>query len=190
MDLSTIVLEEGKRLVVGIDGLSRSGKTTFSKKLVENLRKKAIPVYVLHLDDHIEGRKKRYDTGYDPWYEYYHLQWDIEWLKVNLFEKLKWTDQISLPFYEQEDDTHAVAIINLPLSGVILIEGVFLQRKEWRDFFDYVVYLDCPKEIRFSRETESAQLDLEKFINRYWKAEDYYLKRESPTKQANLVIST
>ncbi len=41
MDLSTIVLEEGKRLVVGIDGLSRSGKTTFSKKLVENLRKKS-----------------------------------------------------------------------------------------------------------------------------------------------------
>ncbi len=49
MGLPTIIPEEGKRLIVGIDGLSRSGKTTFAKKLVENQREKAIPVLVLIL---------------------------------------------------------------------------------------------------------------------------------------------
>ena len=40
---------------------------------------------------------------------------------------------------------------------VIVIEGVFLQRKEWRDFFHYMVYLDCPRETRFLRESEETQ---------------------------------
>lgn len=99
-------------------------------------------------------------------------------------------DQIYLPFYDQEDDTHTELTINLPRRGVILIEGVFLQRKEWRGFYDYVVYLDCPKNKRFSRETKSARMEHERYKNRYWKAEDYYLKMESPAKQANLVIIT
>lgn len=31
--------------------------------------------------------------------------------------------------------------VQIPIVGVIVIEGVFLQRKEWRDFFHYMVYL-------------------------------------------------
>ena len=43
--------------------------------------------------------------------------------------------------------------VQIPIVGVIVIEGVFLQRKEWRDFFHYMVYLDCPRETRFLRES-------------------------------------
>jgi uridine kinase len=63
----------------------------------------------------------------------------------------------------------------IPNDCVVIIEGVFLQRKEWREFFDYIVYLDCPRETRFLREGEIVKGNIEKFRNRYWKAEDYYL---------------
>lgn len=71
---------------------------------------------------------------------------------------------------------------------MIIIEGVFLQRSEWRSFYDYVVYLDCPRNKRFLRESNATQKDIEKFRNRYWQAEDYYLKMEAPAKQANLIL--
>ncbi|NIK75498.1 uridine kinase [Paenibacillus castaneae] len=181
-------IEKGNRLIIGIDGLSRSGKTTFTNKLSHLFHKENSNVCVLHMDDYIVERNKRYNTGHEAWYEYYTLQWDVGWLKENLFEKLKEASMLVLPCYDNESDSHSMQNIKMADSCVLLIEGVFLQRKEWRNFYDYVVYLDCPREERFARESVSAQDEIKKFMNRYWKAEDYYLATEAPAKQANIVL--
>jgi uridine kinase len=191
-DLLDIVLniDKSTRFILGIDGLSRSGKTTLVKKLKVILKEKRINVCVFHMDDFIVERKKRYNTGNDEWIEYYYLQWDIQWLKENFFIKLRESNQITLPFYDGELDTHTIQNVTLPDTCMIIIEGVFLQRREWRTSFDFVVYLDCPRNIRFLRESNSTQRDIEKFRKRYWKAEDYYLENEIPEKQANFVLKS
>ncbi|MDA2322984.1 kinase [Bacillus cereus group sp. Bc177] len=176
------------RFILGIDGLSRSGKTTFVTNLKENMEQESIPFHVFHIDDHIVERNKRYDTGYEEWYEYYYLQWDIEWLRQKFFQKLQTETKLKLPFYHDVTDSCEMKKVQIPIVGVIVIEGVFLQRKEWRDFFHYMVYLDCPRETRFLRESEETQQKLSKFQNRYWKAEDYYLETELPKERANLII--
>ncbi|HDR6300753.1 uridine kinase [Bacillus cereus] len=176
------------RFILGIDGLSRSGKTTFVTNLKENMKQESIPFHIFHIDDHIVERNKRYQTGYEEWYEYYYLQWDIEWLRQKFFQKLQNETKLKLPFYNDETDSCEIKKVQIPIVGVIVIEGVFLQRKEWRDFFHYMVYLECPRETRFLRESEETQKKLSKFQNRYWKAEDYYLENETPQKRANLLI--
>ena len=180
--------DSNQRCILGLDGLSRSGKTTLSKKLCERLKERNIPYQLLHLDDYIVEREKRYQTGNEEWIEYYQLQWDVKWLTQHFFGNLKLSNELNLPFYDVESDTSKMKTIQLPVQGVIVIEGVFLQRKEWRSFFDRVVYLDCPRSKRFVRESEVAQENLSKFTNRYWKAEDYYLSTVSPKEQADLVI--
>ncbi|MGG0289724.1 kinase [Bacillus pacificus] len=176
------------RFILGIDGLSRSGKTTFVTNLKENMKQESIPFYIFHIDDLIVERNKRYDTGYEEWYEYYYLQWDIEWLRQKFFQKLQNETRLNLPFYNDKTDSCEMKKVQIPIVGVIVIEGVFLQRKEWRDFFHYMVYLDCPRETRFLRESEETQKKLSKFQNRYWKAEDYYLETELPKDRADLII--
>ncbi|HHL3304208.1 TPA: kinase, partial [Bacillus cereus] len=164
------------RFILGIDGLSRSGKTTFVTKLKENMKQESIPFHIFHIDDLIVERNKRYHTGYEEWYEYYYLQWDIKWLRQKFFQKLQNETKLKLPFYYDDTDLCEMKKVQIPIVGVIVIEGVFLQRKEWRDFFHYMVYLDCPRETRFLRESKKTQKNLSKFENRYWKAEDYYLE--------------
>ncbi|GAB6549156.1 MULTISPECIES: kinase [Bacillus] len=176
------------RFILGIDGLSRSGKTTFVTNLKENMKEESIPFHIFHIDDHIVERNKRYHTGYEEWHEYYYLQWDIEWIRQKFFQKLQTETKLTLPFYYDETDSSEMKKVQIPIVGVIVIEGVFLQRKEWRDFFHYMVYLDCPRETRFLRESEETQKNLSKFENRYWKAEDYYLETELPKDRADLVI--
>ena len=176
------------RFILGIDGLSRSGKTKFVTNLKENMKQENIPFHIFHIDDHIVERNKRYHTGYEEWYEYYYLQWDIEWLRQKFFQKLQNETKLKLPFYNNETDSSEMKKVQIPIVGVIVIEGVFLQRKEWRDFFHYMVYLDCLRETRFLRESPETQKNLLKFENRYWKAEDYYLESETPEKRANLLI--
>ena len=184
------VIKEHKdeRFILGIDGLSRSGKTTLVKELEEDMKESGIPFHIFHIDDYITQRNKRYDTGFEEWYEYYNLQWDIDWLQRNFFRKLQSDIQIELPFYHDETDICEMKEIQLPLVGVIIVEGVFLQRKEWRNFFHYMVYLDCSRETRFLRESEETQKNLPKFQSRYWKAEEYYLETESPRDMADFVI--
>ncbi|MGE7632283.1 kinase [Bacillus paramycoides] len=184
------VIKEHKdeRFILGIDGLSRSGKTTLVKELEEDMKQSGIPFHIFHIDDHITERNKRYNTGFAEWYEYYNLQWDIEWLQQNLFQKLHSNMQLELPYYHDETDICEMKEIQLPLVGVIIVEGVFLQRKEWREFFHYLVYLDCSRETRFLRESVETQQNLSKFQSRYWKAEDYYMEMELPRKRADLVI--
>jgi uridine kinase len=182
------ILEKGERFVLGIDGLSRAGKTTIVKKIKNHLQENGVSVCIIHIDDHIVERKRRYTTEYEQWYEYYYLQWDLVYLKENLFKKIKKSNELNLLTYDNSADVQKLKAVRVPETCLIIIEGVFLQRKEWRGFYDYMIYLDCPREKRFERENAEAKRDIEKFRNRYWKAEDYYQKMENPMQQADLVI--
>lgn len=189
--LKTILsLHVGHRFIFGIDGLSRSGKTTLVEDLRNRLNQIQKNIHIFHIDDHIVERKNRYHTGSEEWYEYYNLQWDIQYLRENLFAKIRNHSEVNLPFYKAEFDKQITKTVLIPDDCVVIIEGVFLQRKEWREFFDYIVYLDCPREIRFLREAESVRGNIEKFRNRYWKAEDHYLDATRPLEYADMIIKS
>jgi uridine kinase len=174
------------RYILGIDGLGRAGKTTIVKEIINKLTDK--PFYIFHIDDHIVERKFRYNTSLAEWEEYYFLQWKVGWLADNFFKKLKESSSFDMPYYDKETDKISIKSIELPSNCLIIIEGVFLQRKEWRDSLDYIVYMDCSRQKRFQREDELAKLNLNKLEKRYWKAEEYYLKTEKPMERANIIL--
>jgi len=182
------VLHTNKRCILGIDGLSRAGKTTLVKSIASMLTEKEIKNTVIHLDDHIVERSKRYNTGQEEWQEYYSLQWDVDSLVKSLFDNLIHSDEIELSYYDNETDQHVNRTLNLAFKKVIIVEGIFLQREEWRPYIDYTVFIDCPRDVRFARENSQTQLNIEKFRNRYWKAEDYYMEKLRPVEKADLVV--
>lgn len=178
------------RLILGIDGLSRSGKTTFVDELNNRLIQEKKTVCIFHIDDHIVERKHRYNTGFESWYEYYNLQWDVELIRNQFFSKLNHAEAIELPFYNSALDKVEIKSVHIPSNCMVIVEGVFLQRPEWRDFFDFILYLDCPKDTRFERESASTRENIEKFRSRYWKAEDYYLESVDPIANADMIINS
>lgn len=173
--------------IVAIDGLSGSGKTTIVQQFEQEK-----DVVIIHIDDHIVERKQRYHTQHAEWYEYYQLQWDINYLKENLFKKLHANGkQLWLPFYNRETDSSINKAIPIPPRCIVIIEGIFLLREEWRKFYDYIIFLNCAKEIRYERALQRDQYlgNLEQrmktYKNRYWPAEEYYLKEHNPLKLAH-----
>ncbi|WP_138495280.1 kinase [Paenibacillus pinistramenti] len=181
-------LNQSNRLIIGLDGLSRSGKTTYVKSLLKEGWEAPKEIRIFHLDDHIETKSKRYNTGNEEWREYYYCQWNVHDLRARLFEKLHEDDEVNLHYYEPELDKQYLKTVRIPDQCVIIIEGVFLQRPEWRAFLDYVIYLDCPREVRFLREAADTRNNIQKFKDRYWKAEDYYLETVRPQEIADFTI--
>ena len=185
---------KNRPFIVGIDGLGGSGKTTLALNLKQELRIVDHEASILHMDDHIVIKSERYGTGNEEWYEYYVLQWNIELIRTDLFLKLyRNHETIALPFYQSLTDTIVTQPINITPATIILIEGVFLQRKEWRDFFDYMIFIDCSYEVRAERVVgrdvylgdEQARID--KYKRRYWLAEEHYFLNENPIGQADYI---
>ncbi|WP_307478411.1 kinase [Cytobacillus purgationiresistens] len=188
--------QKKRPLIVGIDGLSGAGKSTLVTQLERELKNKCI-VSVIHIDDHIVESSKRYHTGYDEWYEYYYLQWNIEMITNDLFKKIHNRDkELTLPFYNKSTDTNTFKKIKITPESIILIEGIFLLRKEWKKFYDYTLFLDCPREIRYERVlkrelvTGDSEERLNKYKKRYWLGEDYYLKTQHPRKEASKIYNS
>ncbi|OBW60495.1 uridine kinase [Solibacillus silvestris] len=176
--------------IIALDGLSGAGKTT----LVIQLKRILKNLVIIHIDDFIVERDKRYDTGQEQWFEYYQLQWDTEYLKEHLYQKIQQNvSPFKLPFYQKQEDTHVIKTIDLSSNSIVIIEGIFLLRDEWKNFYDYIVFLDCPKEIRYERvllrDTYIGDLEarLKKYNERYWIAEEYYLIKQKPFELADYI---
>ncbi|WP_157721873.1 AAA family ATPase [Tumebacillus avium] len=186
--------QPGQRMLLGIDGLSGAGKTTLVQGLVTELEERGIETAVLHIDDLITDRSTRYGSGQSEWYEHYRLQWDVAGIAENVFLAWKRGDrQLKLGVYDYAKDMVQRQTLKVPQDGLLIVEGVYLQRKEWRDFFDYLLYIDCPRDIRFERITRRGGQDLhdpariELYKRRYWAAEDHYVLTERPRERADFV---
>ncbi|WP_240056518.1 hypothetical protein [Bacillus mesophilum] len=117
------------------------------------------------------------------------MQWNSSELKKKLFDQVGSASVLRLPFYDSMLDRQIQKKVDLSHSDIIIIEGVFLQRSEWRESFDYLLYIDSPRTTRFQRENDELKKNLNKFKNRYWKAEDYYIDNINPAKKADAIIS-
>ncbi|WP_235616316.1 uridine kinase [Lysinibacillus parviboronicapiens] len=163
------------------------------QELEDRLKRNSL-VNVIHIDDHIVESNKRYNTGFAEWYEYYYLQWNIELIKKDILKKLHCNKtEILLLFYDRTTNLMTNRKMVVATDSILLIEGIFLQRHEWRKFYDYTLFLQCSRTIReervLSRDSYIGDLHarMDKYKSRYWQAEAYYMKKENPLQQADKI---
>ena len=184
--------------IVGIDGLGGAGKSTLIESLKLELQNESYNSYILHIDDFIHPKSIRYNDSKEEWYCYYNLQWRYDYLIKEILDPIKRGEKIDkdIEFYDKENDTYIKKHIYIPHNSVLLLEGVFLQRKELKDYLDFVVYLNVPQEIRLDRVLKrdvyigSADDIKDKYNRRYFPAEDRYILECSPTLNADFILET
>lgn len=185
-----------KTLIIGIDGLGGAGKSTISENISGALRSEGHSVTLLHIDDFIHPRAVRYNENYAQWECYYNLQWRYNYLKNEIISPLRSDGELcrDIELYDKDNDTYLSQRICIPKGGILIIEGIFLQREELIDIFDYMIYIDVPESTRLERVLsrdryigDSEQIK-EKYNSRYFPAERHYVKTCSPADRADYVI--
>ncbi|TCU74164.1 uridine kinase [Tissierella praeacuta] len=188
--------DSGKTMIVGIDGLGGAGKSAITELLKTQLQDSNYYPVVLHIDDFIYPRYIRYDEFKEEWYCYYNIQWRYDYLIKEILlpvrEGIEIDKQVEL--YEKENDLYILEQIKIPQGSILLIEGIFLQRKEIKEYFDYMVYIELPKDIRLSRVInrdtyigDDKDIKL-KYERRYFPAEDKYIEEYCPAENADFVL--
>lgn len=190
------MLETKDVVILGIDGLGGAGKSTISESVAKELESKGINTLLLHIDDLIHPKNIRYNSAYPEWQCYYDLQWRFDYF-TDLIKSLKAGIQgdIDIELYDKDNDCYFTQKYQIKGKTAVIVEGIFLQRKEYSRVFDYMAYIDIPEEVRLNRVLKrdtyigNEQQIIDKYQNRYFPAERRYFSEYHPEKTADLVIS-
>ena len=185
-----------KTFIIGIDGLGGAGKSTISAALAELLSKESYNITLLHIDDFIHPKSVRYNDNYSQWECYYNLQWRYDYLINEIVMPIKSGSDFNkdIELYDKDNDTYFFLNAVIPIGSIVIIEGIFLQRQELNSIFDYMIYIDIPEETRLERVLDrdryigNKQQIKDKYNNRYFPAEHYYMENCIPHKNADYII--
>lgn len=99
-----------------------------------------------------------------------------------------------IKLYDKDNDTYFTQRCEIPAGSIVIIEGIFLQRKELEGAFDVMIYLDVPEEVRLRRVLrrdgyigDEAAIRA-KYENRYFPAERHYVTACRPEQKADYQI--
>lgn len=181
--------------IVGIDGLGGAGKSTISEELCQKFENHNYHTILLHIDDFIHVRKVRYNSAYPDWQCYYDFQWRYDYF-LDVIGKLKCAANtcVEIELYDKDNDTYYEQRLDVKQNTIVIVEGIFLQRKELKGLFDYMIYIDIPEDIRLSRVLKrdtyigGEQEIIDKYHNRYFPAEHKYVEDYEPYKRADFCV--
>ncbi|UOR13468.1 uridine kinase family protein [Halobacillus amylolyticus] len=164
-------------LLVGIDGCGGAGKST----LADHILSIATEGIVIHMDDFYlpsHERKEMPDIGG-------HFDW-----KRVLHQVIKPLSERSPAEYQRYDWDHdeLAEWHHVSASGVVVVEGCYATRDDLRPYYDYTIWVDCPREVRLKRGLERDGQEALPFWLDWMEQEDRYIEIQHPRDQVDFII--
>jgi uridine kinase len=181
---------------VAIDGVDAAGKTTFGNELAQLIEASGRKVISASVDGFHNPARVRYQRGEDSPEGYYRDSFNypmlIEVLLAPLGPSGSRRYRSAIFDYRMDCDVDQPPAV-ADARSVLLVDGLFLQRPELRDYWDYTVFLDVGFELTIARAIQrNPDLSFEKVCDRYEKryipGQKLYLSECMPKARANIVI--
>lgn len=145
VDFLSAELPTDRRVLVGIDGVDGSGKTTFANAIAESFSYR--PTVLIHLDDFLNVSKIRHRRGRDSPEGFWLDSYDYESLTRNVVEPLLPSGTgvyCRSSFDPSIDKAIQPALHQCAADAVVIVEGMFLHRDELTGAWDFSLFLDVP----------------------------------------------
>ena len=179
---------------IGIDGPDGSGKTILRQELAEVLRGRGFDVIEATIDDFHQPRAIRYAMGRDSWEGYWAAAFDYETLTSDLLTPLGPRGTLRYRTKARDLETDA------PIEGgwadaapnaILLVDGIFIQRREVVLNLNCAIYLDVPFEETYKRLAARNGFDPDPDAPsnlRYTEAQRHYQSTRTPAERAGIVV--
>jgi uridine kinase len=199
--LSGLAVE--RTLLVGIDGASATGKSTFADELARTLAPWGQPVVRASIDSFHRPRAERWTRGPLSPEGYYLDSHDIDRLRRVLLDPFEAGTGIYVPavFDEPSDSPVDHEPEPVPERGILLFDGLFLHRPELVDYWHQSIFLTADtrrdqlwrsffeRDLPEDPAEREAELERKRTIaNRYIEGQAIYERAASPAERATYVI--
>ena len=198
----TIQIERIKRtdtpLLIAVDGVDTSGKTTLSRSLAEYLNKRGHTTIQASIDGFHNTAEKRYALGSKSPEGYYRDSFDYDSLRSYLIEPLK--NQLSMQYRTAAYDFKTESKVQqkprkAAKESILIMEGVFLLRPELLIYWDFSIFLHIDFEQVISRAKVRDQYlfgeeeEIEnRYRNKYIPGQQMYLSESNPYRNADIIV--
>ena len=171
------------KIIIGIDGLGGSGKSTFARELVERLSDtEIVQMDVFYQTEQM--RKKLNPTKEIGSY--------FDWNRLEREVLIPFSNNLEIRFqkYNWENDS-IKDWQNISKNSSMIVEGVYSTRKELSKYYDLRIWIDCPSEIRLQRGIERDGIEMKEYWENVWmKQENEYYKKQRPYLLSDININT
>ena len=178
--------------IIGIVGGSGSGKTTVTKRIIDELTIDKVALIeqdYYYKDQSHMTMDERVKTNYD-----HPSAFDNELLYTHLTELME-GNAVELPVYDYVNHTRSTEKKHQEPKDVIIIEGMFgLHSEKLRELMDIKIFVDTPSDLRILRrllrDINERGRTVESVINQYLvSVRPMHEKYSKPTKQyADIIV--
>ncbi|NDL57789.1 uridine kinase [Phytoactinopolyspora mesophila] len=181
-------------LLVAVDGVDGAGKTVFADELAPYLIARGRPVIRATVDRFHNPKHVRYRRGRDSPEGFYRDSYNYPQLKEYLLDPLRPSGSglIRRAAFDHEHDAPVDAPLeSIEPGAVLVLDGIFLHRRELLRYWDFSIFLDVTTEVSVDRcaARDGTSPDPEAAANRrYVEGQRLYLKESMPKKHASIVV--
>ncbi|MBX7174311.1 MAG: hypothetical protein K1X72_25285 [Pyrinomonadaceae bacterium] len=182
-------------LLVGISGIDASGKGFISAKLVKELENKGFRVANINVDGWLDLPQIRFSQT-NPAKIFYEkaIRFDEMFEKLILaLKENRSIDLIADLIEETAAEFHQHHYFHENID-IILLEGIFLFKPQFIEYFDLKIWIECSFETALQRAIKRNQesLSTKETINTYqtifFPAQTVHLSKDKPIEQADIVF--
>lgn len=182
------------RTLFGVDGPDAAGKTTFADELALAFERAGFTAVRASFDDFHRPRAERYRAGRFSAEGYYRDAFDFSLFRRVLADPFRAGGSTGFQlrgFDLARDVPFESDWTTAPADAVLIVDGVFLQSPALRGIWNYLVWLDADREVRFARTVarDGADPDPAAESNRrYADAHRLYVRDARPNVAANAIV--
>jgi uridine kinase len=176
-----------RSLLVAISGIDAAGKGYFASRLVEALRAQGLNAVTINIDGWLNLPDRRF-RSVDAGEHFYHHAIRFEELFQQLVLPLRNTRSVSLlaEFAHETATNYAPHFYSFENVDVIVLEGIFLLKSEFRAHYDVSIWIECGFETALARAIARAQEGLapqetaRAYRQIYFPAQEVHFRRDDP----------
>src|SRR5262245_14869047 len=184
-----------RSVLVGLSGIDGSGKGYLTRQLVIALRGHGFSVTGLSADDWAAVPVKRFDP-HRPAEHFYEHGFRFEEMFRDLVLPLKSQRSRRLEALCSNESQSALHphVFEFRDVDIILLEGIFLLKREYRRHFDLTIWVDCSFETAMERVVRRAQEGLppdetaRAYETIFFPAQRLHFRRENPRAATDFII--
>ena len=186
------------RVIVAVDGLDGAGKTVFADGLAEVFAETGDAVFRAGIDGFHRPRIERYARGRRSPEGFYLDSYDYPTFRRVLIDPFRDGAQTAAAtgfqlaaFDVARDAPVESQWVTAPLDAVLVVDGIFLNRPQLRDLWDWSIWLDVPFEMAFARMAlrDGSDPDPDAPANaRYRQGQELYLDEARPREAASVIV--
>ena len=188
---------ETRSLLVGISGIDGSGKGYLAAQLEARLALHALTSATLNVDGWLNLPEKRFDRN-APAQNFYEnaIRFDefFEQLVIPLRDRR--SVHLVADFVEETASRYRKHAYDFSDVSVVLVEGIFLFKPRYREYFDLTIWIDCSFPTALARAIDRAQEGLSPastiaaYETIYFPAQRIHLDHDKPRENADLIFET